>query len=435
MKQIPRALVMVGTLVVFGSMATMAALAHDRAHELKLQQAIDLVESKGDLAKATPLLEEIAASPDRALAARALLYLAQAQAAQNKEKARATYQRIIEQFSDQTDVVARAKASSATLTPVKRQTDELSPPRVVALGFAATDVSPDGRMAVGPCTDPQSICLREIESGQMRTLVSGTDTGSVVRAIISPTSRDVAYAWTEKVDGKDRFSIRLIGTDKNAQPRTLTSSEGILSPADWSPDGKALLLVVVQGPRRSMTWMNVSDGSTRPIKSFENWRTPRAGQVSPDGNFISFEDLAREGSSDWYIYIMDRDGQHEEAVVKMAGMSGSAKWTPDAAHLVFRSNRSGRPALWSVPVDRGRAVGEPKLLQIEGPVSPIVITGFRRVVLPPGGHQESVPAGVRCRADDVRHARSSSRSPAKACHGRRMASRSPICETTRPEWL
>ncbi len=263
---------------------------------------------------------------------------------------------------------------SATLTPVKRQTDELSPPRIVASGFAATDVSLDGRMAVGTCTDPQSLCVREIESGQMRTLVPGTDTGSVVRAILSPTSRDVAYAWTEKVDGKDRFSIRLIGTDKNAQPRTLTSSEGILSPADWSPDGKTLLLVVAQGLHRSMVWMSVADGSMRPIKSFENWRTPRAGQVSPDGNFISFEDLAREGSNDWYIYIMDRDGQHEEAVVKMAGMSGSAKWTPDAAHLVFRSNRTGRPALWSVPVDRGRAVGEPKLLQIEGPVTPIVIT-------------------------------------------------------------
>ncbi len=67
MKQIPRALVMVGTLVVFGSMATLAVLAHDRAHELKLQLAIDLVESKGDVAKATPLLEEVAASPDRAL--------------------------------------------------------------------------------------------------------------------------------------------------------------------------------------------------------------------------------------------------------------------------------------------------------------------------------------------------------------------------------
>ncbi len=366
-------------LVIVGTVATMALVAADRERELKLQRAIDLVETKGDVAKATSLLEEVAASSDRALAARALLYLAQAQAPQNKEKARATYQRIIEQFPEQRDVIAKATLSSAALAPVKRQTDELSASRIVSSTLVANDVSLDGRLVVVRCAGALGVCLLDVDGGGLRTLVSDAEAGGVSDApIISPSGREVAYRWTEKSDGKGRTSIRVIGIDKGAQPRTLTSSEFTLSPADWSPDGKALLLVTARGTAngdgRSLSWVSVSDGSVREIKSFERGRSLMASQVSPDGAFISFSALVREGSIDRYVYVMDRDGQHEEAVVRMAGVNSWPVWTPDGAHLVFSSNRSGQPALWSVPVNGGRAAGEPKLLKIDGADFPIGIT-------------------------------------------------------------
>ena len=79
-------------------LATSALRADDPAREQKLQQAIDLIESKGDLAHAIPLLEDVSKSTDRALAARALLYLGQALERTDKARAKQTYERIIADF-------------------------------------------------------------------------------------------------------------------------------------------------------------------------------------------------------------------------------------------------------------------------------------------------------------------------------------------------
>ena len=51
--------------------AAAVALARDPAREQTLQRAIDLMESKGDMAKAMPLFEDVARSADKALASEA----------------------------------------------------------------------------------------------------------------------------------------------------------------------------------------------------------------------------------------------------------------------------------------------------------------------------------------------------------------------------
>jgi hypothetical protein len=80
---------------------TVILIAADTARERKLQQAIDLIETKGDAAKAVPLLEDVGRSSDKALAARGLLYLGHAQERQGGDRARATYQRIVREFGSQ----------------------------------------------------------------------------------------------------------------------------------------------------------------------------------------------------------------------------------------------------------------------------------------------------------------------------------------------
>ena len=89
-----------------------ALYAADPARAQTLQRAIDLMESKGDMAKAMPLFEEAAHSADKALAARALLYLGQAQERQGAERARATYERIIKEFGNQTETVTAVEEAS-----------------------------------------------------------------------------------------------------------------------------------------------------------------------------------------------------------------------------------------------------------------------------------------------------------------------------------
>src|SRR5579863_482823 len=101
--------------MIFGAALTFVLSAADKAREQTLQRAIDLMESKGDLAKAMPLFEDAARSSDRAVAARALLYLGQAQERQGTEKARATYERIVKDFSSQTETAAAAQKRLSAL--------------------------------------------------------------------------------------------------------------------------------------------------------------------------------------------------------------------------------------------------------------------------------------------------------------------------------
>jgi tetratricopeptide (TPR) repeat protein len=104
-------------------LSALAFAASDPAGEKKLQQAIDLVDSRGDLARAIPLFEEVSRSPDRALAARALLHLGQAQERQARERARATYEKILKEFGNQAAIadVARKRLNAlAWPRPLRR---------------------------------------------------------------------------------------------------------------------------------------------------------------------------------------------------------------------------------------------------------------------------------------------------------------------------
>jgi len=119
------------TRLVAATMVTVVAFAADTAREQTLQRGIDLMESKGDLAKAMPLFEDAARSSDRELAAQALLYLGRAQERQDKQKARATYERIIKEFGNQTESAAAARKYLASLA-LDQKEEFLRTARIVA---------------------------------------------------------------------------------------------------------------------------------------------------------------------------------------------------------------------------------------------------------------------------------------------------------------
>ncbi len=134
--------------MIFGAALTFVVSAADKAREQTLQRAIDMLESKGDLTRAVPLFEDASRSSDRAVAARALLYLGQAQERQGTEKARATYQRIVNEFGNQTETVAAAQQRLAALGVVG--TPSVLAKRLLCAdcGDQEADFSPDGRFMV-----------------------------------------------------------------------------------------------------------------------------------------------------------------------------------------------------------------------------------------------------------------------------------------------
>ena len=88
-------------------------------------------------------------------------------------------------------------------------------------------------------------------------------------------------------------------------------------------------------------------------------------RLSPDGQLVAFSAIAREGSKERHIYVVDVTGSNEADVVKIAGSNTQPIWTHDGLHLVFVNEQSGRRDLLAVAWRNGQAAGEPVRVKSE----------------------------------------------------------------------
>jgi Tol biopolymer transport system component len=364
------------TVFVLASMA----FAADSARELKLQQAINLMESKGDLGKAVPMLEDVARSSDRALAARALLYLGQAQERQGADKARATYERIVKEFGNQTETVAAAQqrltalgAASTTLRALRLVTND-SPSDT-----AYNTLSPDGQWLGGTDWMNGDLVLRHVSTGEIRRLVPVGDPSQEMwgeSPVLSPDEKQVAYWWFDDRNPNEYGQLRVMPNQPGAKPRVVVGASGEFKggayPFGWSPDGKRILAILgIDDPQsKRIAWISATDSSVQVIKEIE---APKGFtyRLSPDGQYIAYSAPCRKDAPETCIYVLSADGATQSELVR-GDMNQGPIWTPDGSRILFNSNRSGTFGLWSVPVRDGKRAGVPSLLKPEtGPIGSI----------------------------------------------------------------
>jgi Tol biopolymer transport system component len=324
--------------------ASPLAPAAQSTDEMLLRTAIELADAKGDVKGAVELLKRLSSSTDPKVAASAKDHLARLAAA------------------------APAPRSDA---PVERRI-------LVDASFEATDVSRDGRLAVG-MDRAGAIQLRNLTTGAFTVLVPVSSGRLAAWPLLSPDGRSVAYGVIEPslTTGHRGVSLRVIGTDAGAEPRTLVSLLAVppvygLFPQAWSPDGKAILVSrpggVVggsqQGASPQLGWISVVDGAFTSIKTLDPGRGPGRPALSHDGRWIAYSGAPPTPGSelDKYIYVLDTSTQTETVVVSMLGNNVEPVWTPDGKHLLFVGDRSGS-GLWSVAVKNGRPAGEPTLIR------------------------------------------------------------------------
>ena len=341
--------------LVVGSAALTARQA-DQA-ELLMQAARNRQVVEGKLDEAITIYQDVLAkyAQNRPVAARALAALGQCYeklgAAQTTE-ARRAYERIVQQYPEQKEAVAQARARLAALASAAGA--PASPTltvRRVLQGDIMGQVSPDGRFV--SCTWGEDVAISDLATGQRRRLTeessSTRDSAFAEESVPSPDGKSVAYAWRAA-----RYDLRVVGVD-GSKPRVLRAGgDGIVRqvPRAWSPDSRHVLAEVVKADgTRDMLLVAVADGSAKLLKAVGKNPSP-GGVFSPDGRYVAW--ATTEGIS---LYEL-RTGSETPLIPDRSNHSVMG-WAPDGKYILFSSERRGSADAWLIAVADGKAQGEP----------------------------------------------------------------------------
>ena len=196
-------------------------------------------------------------------------------------------------------------------------------------------------------------------------------------SVISPEGRQVAYLWLETSEAHKSnatpFHVRIVPLDGKSAPRTVHRSANYLFIRAWAPDGQSLLVTRdLDDDTWQIAMLSVQDGSIRQLKSLQ-WGKIGAS-ISPDGRYIAYDAPVGDGPAR-DIFVLAADGSWEAAVVQHPANDRSTVWSPDGSRILFVSDRTGTPSLWSLPVKDGKPVGGAELLKSDtGPVVPLGMT-------------------------------------------------------------
>jgi len=347
--------------------------AKDDRAEVALQAALKKEAVDGDLKGAIELYKKVAASTNRAAAAKALLRMGQCHEKLGSAEARTAYQRVVRDFADQAEIVAQARVRLAALggpgaaggLVARRVLTDASGVGGVLTG-ADWVLTADGKYIRGIDWDTGDVVQFEVASGQTSRITNRgpwSEFESAHRQAFSRDGKQIAYnSYT-----KDWFAQLRIRNLDGSGLRTLYSEKGVANvvPFDWSPDAGSILAIRRRNAARELTLISTADGSVRVLGSItlSPWTLVPRASFSPDGRFVAFSSLGEGSPPHGDVFLMTADGRNEAVVAGHPAEDQLLAWTPDGRSLVFLSDRSGTWDIWTVHITGGKQQGEPELLK------------------------------------------------------------------------
>jgi Tol biopolymer transport system component len=342
--------------------------------EVELQRAIQKETINGDLKTAIEDYRGIAAKAGvpRAVAAKALIRMADAYRRLGDAEARKVYERIVKEFGDQKDAVAEARLHLGAVASRPSGT-EMSR-RLVWRGApdASGSISDDGRFLSMTDWETGDLALRDLAKGVTRRLtntggyeVSGGD--EALYPLVSPDGRVVVFGWFDGTARKTDLRAVTVAADA---PKSRVLHDGgagsYIRPLAWMPDSRRV--VAMRGSQTDRTdlefvMVDVSEAAVvRPMQRIGG--QPRQLSVSPDGRYLAY-DLPGMGRSERDLAILPVDLSRPAVIIRHPANDWNGVWTRDGSHLLFQSDRTSVNALWALRVADGRPSGEPQLLARE----------------------------------------------------------------------
>jgi Tol biopolymer transport system component len=334
------------------------------------QRALRRERVTGDLKGAIDLYQQVARGPNRPLAARALLRMGEAYEKLGQRDAIRAYQRIIQQFADQTEVANDARRRIALLEQPSRPASSALTLRRVGMDMDAFgSPTPDGRFFVYTDWDRfnGNLAMKDLVTGEVRQITRDAREGIswAVSSRVSSNGRLVAIQWSAYSGREWQPQLRLIGLDGRNDRIVIANTDlhlGQIEPYSFSADGRWLLIGTETMDRKAaLSIVDITTGQVRPIIDLPE-ELPFKASLSPDAKWIAYDVAANPEAAERDIIIMSAAGIATSRITHHASESQPI-WAPDNRHLLFSSDRSGVPAVWSVVVRDGVVVGEPALVQ------------------------------------------------------------------------
>ncbi len=321
---------------------------------------------------------------DRYYAARSQLYIGICYKRMGSNQALQAFQKVIENFPDQTDVVKIAEAELVSLAEpdvsISKESREKKIKRVWhgrgVYGTAA--VSSDGRCFSFVDIETGDLMLLDLlheEMSHMNKLDLTTGLDEYVEyAAISPVSKRIAYGWKNM---RGRSELRVIGLDGSGN-RTLFSDREVVSihPVDWTGDEEQILACMTMADlSNQIVFISGSDGAVKVIKDMGLQR-PDHVRLSPDGCWIGYDHLQNEENPERDIFLYSLETKKEIPLVLQPGDDVFLDWTPNGKNILYTNDQTGTTDIWLCAVQEGIAQQTARKVKPDiGPINPI---GFAR---------------------------------------------------------
>jgi TolB protein len=205
-------------------------------------------------------------------------------------------------------------------------------------------ISSDGRRIVFDADTGSSIMMVSAEGGSPeKFLPDSVYVRSGGMPIWSPSGSHIAFREARSPS----LCIYSVATG-NVEP--ILREEGMVPlPGCWSPDGREVLIALMdRQTRRSTMWRISIDGKERRQISGHRDGFYRYLALSPDGSMLVYG--AMEGK---YVglWVMPAQGGKSLPLAVTPSHNDGPAWSPDGTRLAFSSTRSGGHDIWYMELD------------------------------------------------------------------------------------
>jgi Tol biopolymer transport system component len=324
-------------------------------------------EGTGNLKEAIDTYNKIVnnVSADRTLRAKALLQVGICYEKLGNQKARKSYQKLIAEFADQSEIVAIGKEKLKGLKEVSltKKNRGIIATQIKSPEGEGGRISPDGQSLIyvdwTSKGDKPAIKIKDLRTGKKRIVSKVGIWEDPIKFPDSPTwspdGKQFAYYWYDKVEGKDEFHIaNADGTSDKIIERG--NHVNVLYPIAWSPDGKYILCLNegAEGMGQAVLF-SVKDRSSKILK--QSKKNGSGANFSPDSKYIVYAMQQTENSEENDIYLMSLDGSIDKKIISNTADDFNPIWSPNGKHILFMSDRHGTNDLWKIGIENGLTVG------------------------------------------------------------------------------